>query len=126
MILFYATERNRVVKTLEAQLADYKMVRCRSLDTMVKRLRKPRHGLEVALIIVNNIEEMIRISEIQNLVRDMRIVIVLPRHDEQMVAWGHKLGPRFIAYADNGYEQAGAVLKKMLDKPRSQQVAAGR
>ncbi len=126
MILLFASQRNRVVETLESQLADHKIVRCRSVASMAQRLSKPRHGVEVVLIIVHNSEEMAGISEIKELVRDMRIVMVLPHHDEHMVAWGHQLGPRFIAYADNGYERIGAVLQKMLQVPLRRNAAFGR
>ena len=118
MILFYATEENRVVETLERLTAELKVVRCRSLATMVKCLRRPSHGLQVALVIVSSRPEMAQISEIQNLLRDLRLVVVVPRRDEEIVAWAHKLGPRFIAFADNGYEQVGAVLQKMIRSAR--------
>ena len=121
MILFYATENNHVVETLERQLADFKVVRCRSIDTMGKRLRTPRHGLEVALLVVSaRDDEMAQLSTIRNLFRDLRLVMVLPRRDDEVVAWAHKLGPRFIAYADNGYDQVGAVLEKLMQANRRQ------
>ena len=114
MILFYAAENNRVVQTLETQIAGYKVVRCRTLDTMVRRLRTPRHGMQVALLVVSGKDEMERFSSLRNLFRDMRLVVVLPYRDEETVTWAHTMGPRFIAYADNGFDQVGAVLDKMM------------
>jgi hypothetical protein len=114
VILLYAAENNRVVETLERKLAPYKVARCVSFSTVEKRLRKPGHGMQVALMIVRNGEEMDLIHAIHNLVRDVKLILVLPTHDKTMVARAHKLGPRFIAYADNGYDQVGAVLEKML------------
>ena len=114
MILFYAAEDNPVVQTLEQQLASHRVVRCVSFNTVEKRLRKPRHGMKVALMIVRNSEEMDRIDAVHNLVRDLKLILVLPGHDSAMVARAHKLGPRFIAYADNGYDQVGAVLEKIM------------
>jgi hypothetical protein len=114
VILLYAVENNRVVETLEHQLAPYKVARCVSLSTVEKRLRKPGHGMQVALMIVRNGDEMDQVNAIYNLVRDVKLILVLPTHDKVMVAQAHKLGPRFIAYADNGYDQVGAVLEKMM------------
>lgn len=114
MILFYAAENNHVVETLERQLAPYKVARCISFSTAEKRLRKPGHGMQIALMIVRNSEEMDRINAMRNLVRDVKLILVLPAHDSDMVARAHKLGPRFIAYADNGYDQVGIVLEKMM------------
>ena len=55
--------------------------------------------------------------------RDLRLVLVLPGRDPKMVVMAHKLAPRFIAYADNGYEQIGAVLEKMIDASRKKCIA---
>ena len=114
MILFYAAANDRVVQTLEQQLEPFRVIRCVSFSSVEKRLRKPGHGLQVALMIVRNSEEMARIYDLDSLVRDVKLVLVLPSHDSAMVASAHKLGPRFIAYMDNGYDQVGAVLEKML------------
>lgn len=124
MILFYAAQTNRVVEMLEQQLARYKVARCRTFDTMKKRLRKPRHGLEIALVVVENIQEIASMEEIQGLVRDLRLVLVLPERNPHMVSQAHKLTPRFIAYADLGPEQIVAVLNKMAEPMRRQQVVS--
>ena len=120
MILFYAVQNNRVVERLEQQLAEYSVVRCRSFSTMEKRLRKPRHGLEIALVVVDDLEEITRIEELQGLLRDLRLVLVLPDRGSKMVSHAHKLTPRFIAYADHGCDQIGAVVKKMMDAAQHQ------
>ena len=114
MILFYAAANDHVVQILEQQLAPYKATRCVSFGCVERCLRKPGHGLQVALMIVGNNEEMARIHTLDNLVRDVKLILVLPSHDSAMVASAHKLGPRFIAYMDNGYDQVGVVLEKML------------
>ena len=114
MILFYAAANDRVVQTLEQQLEPYKVTRCVSFSSVERCLRKPGHGLQVALMIVGDNAEMARLHTLDSLVRDVKLILVLPSHDSAMVASAHKLGPRFIAYMDNGYDQVGAVLEKML------------
>ena len=116
MILFYAHHKDRVVETLEEMLANYKFESFRSVSLIAKRLCKPCHGLIIALLIVHDSEELIQIAEIQNLIRDLRLVLVLPGRDPEMICLAHKLGPRFIAYADNGFEQAAAVVRKMANQ----------
>jgi len=113
VILFFAAQNNRVVEALEHQLSDFKVARCRSFNTLEKRLRKPRHGLAIALMVVDDFSELTRIEEIQSLMRDLRLLLVLPSRDARMVSHAHRLAPRFIAYADHGCDQIGAVIKKM-------------
>lgn len=124
MILFYAAQTNRIVETIEQQLAGYKVARCRTFKTMKKRLRKPRHGLEIALVVVENVQEIASMAEIQGLVRDLRLVLVLPERHPHLVSQAHKLAPRFIAYADLGAEQLVAVLNKMTEPMRRQQIVS--
>jgi len=114
VILFYAAENNRVVGTLEQQLIPYRVHRCFSFSTVEKRLRRPGHGFFVAVMIVRDNEEMDQINAIGNLIRDVKLILILPVHDRAMVSKAHKLGPRFIAYADNGYDKVGAVMEKMM------------
>lgn len=118
VILFYAAQNNLVVENLERQLSSYRVTRCRSFEILEKRLRCPRHKLEIVLVVVGDELEMYRIEDIQELTRDLRLVLVLPGRDSKMVAHAHNLAPRFIAYADHGFEQIGAVLKKMLSGPK--------
>jgi hypothetical protein len=113
VILFYAAQNNHVVDTLERQLAGYKVVRCRAFNTMERRLRKPSHGLKIVLAVVENFKDLGGVEEMQGLMHDLRLILVLPDRDAKMVSQAHKMTPRFIAYADHGPEQVGAVMKKM-------------
>ena len=118
MILFYSAHNNRAAEIVEQQLAEFKTVRCRSFETMDRRLRKPRHGLEVVLVMAVHLQEMVFVEEIQGLLRDLRLVLILPDRDAKMVAQAHKLSPRFIAYADQSLDQIGAVMKRMMGTKR--------
>ena len=122
MILFYAAENSRVVETLKSLLTGFRIKRCRSVSTLANCLRKPCHGLEIGLLVVGSPEEMVQIGKHQALFRDLRLVLVLPSRDPKLVDQAHKLTPRFIAYADNGYEQIGAVLDKIASALRKKRV----
>lgn len=129
MILFYAASTNRVVETLEHIVAEQTpacpWVRCRTLAVLEQRLRRPCHDVQIVLISVGDPIEMRRLYAMRPLLLDLRLVMVLPRRDPDLIAWAHKLGPRFIAYADNGCEQVGAVLRKMLGTQAPATTAAG-
>lgn len=118
MILFYAAENTPVVEALEqivaSELPAHPLIRCRTLSFMEQRLRCPRNGIDVILISISDAIEMRLLSAMRLLLIDLRLVMVLPWRDEDIIAWAHKLGPRFIAFADNGYEQVGPVLNKMI------------
>lgn len=122
MLLFYAAQRSRAVEVLEGivskMLPVHQVMYCSVIDAVEKRLRRPRQDLEILLISVQDAIEMARLTHMRALLLDMRLILVLPKRDEAMVAWAHKLGPRFIAYADIGVEQVAPVLGKMLSNLR--------
>ncbi len=124
MILFYAAQNNPSAEKVEQQFAEYKTVRCSSFETMDRRLRRPRHGLEVVLVLAKDREEIYRLEEIHGLLRDLRLVLVLPDRDTDMVSRAHKLSPRFIAYADQSLGHIGAVISRMMGAARSRLVKA--
>ena len=119
MILLYAAEKNRVVESLEQvvteTLTGHPLVQCRSLSVLEQRLRRPCHDVDVLLISVGDAIEMRQLIAMRALLLDTRLVLVLPEPDPDIIVWAHKLSPRFIAYADTGCEQVGAVLDKMLN-----------
>jgi hypothetical protein len=106
------------MNSLEQLVIDYTRGRpavyCHSLTALEMRMRRPHHHIEIVLIYVSDPAEMVKLTKMRSLLMDSRLILVLPTHDVDMVAWAHKLGPRFIAYADIGLEQAGSVLEKML------------
>jgi hypothetical protein len=128
MILFYSAEKNRAVETMEQLLAEqlpsHPLIHCGSLSVLEQRLRRPRNDIEVVLISINDAIEIHQLNAMRALLLDLRLVMMLPRRDSDIVAWAHKLVPRFIAYADNGFEQVAAVLEKMLGKGRILQFPA--
>ena len=123
MILFYAAENNRVVETLQQIVAEHlpsrHLIQCRSLQILEQRLRRPRHDIEIVLTLVSDAIEMRQLNAMRPLLLDLRLVMVLPGRDPDIITWAHKMGPRFITYADNGYEQVGPVLEKMLGPGRT-------
>lgn len=124
MILFYAAQNSRVVESLKALLTGFRVKKCSSTMALEKCLRKPCHGMKIGLLVVGSLAEMLQIVELQNLVRDLRLVLVLPERDPKMVVLAHKLAPRFIAYADNGYDQIGAVLGRMVKAVRRKETGS--
>ena len=127
MLLFYAAHKNHAVDALEQVLAirlpPHNMLYCNSLDMLEKRLRRPRHNLSLVLLSIGDAIEMARLTELRPLLLDLRLLLVLPKRDDDTVAWAHQLAPRFIAYADNGIGSITAVLDKNDRQQQSQCVA---
>jgi hypothetical protein len=121
MILFYAANGHQMKDSIPRLMVEHQfnqpVMPFDSLEALEVRLRRPHLDVDIILICVGDAIEMVKLTQMRSLLIDKRIVMVLPRREPDMVAWAHKLGPRFIAYADTSENQVAGVLGKMLNKP---------
>ena len=86
----------------------------RTKEELSNRLRLPRKDITVAVLITTNKKEFRGILSLRELLRDLRIVLLLPNREKDTIAEGHSLKPRFLGYADSDLMFLAPVLKKML------------
>ena len=86
----------------------------RSIETLSNRLRQCAHDLSIAVLHAARREDLANILSIRDLLRDVRIILILPDREASTVAKGHMLRPRFLSYADGGLTDVFSVLKKCL------------
>jgi hypothetical protein len=87
-----------------------------------ERLRKPALNFPIVILLAMNREDLENIVAIQNLLFDSRIVLILPDREEDTMALGHTLRPRFVSYRDSSFRDVGAVLNKMINRPETVKV----
>lgn len=88
----------------------------RSIEEISKRLRRPVFHVKAAVLLAADREDLRAITSLGDLLllRDMRIILVLPDHDPETIAKGHLLRPRFMAWLDDDFTALGMILKKIL------------
>ncbi len=102
--------RHVTVRTPPEQL-----VVCESLAQLVVTL--PRHGIQNVLLVLlaEGQECLLALHSQLDLLRQYRLILVLPDEDQVTVSMGHKFHPRFLTTLDQEPEHLGAVLTKMLE-----------
>lgn len=88
-----------------------------TISDLSKRLHKPGLNFPIIVLMVVNREDLENIVAIQNLLFDSRIILILPDKEDDTMALGHTLRPRFVSYRDNFFSEVGAVLDKMINRP---------
>ncbi|MEW5724981.1 MAG: hypothetical protein AB1896_17855 [Thermodesulfobacteriota bacterium] len=84
------------------------------LEALARRLRRPGAD-EVAVVLLAGTREALEaLLSMEEFLRDRKIILVLPDHDKETVALGHRLGPRFLTYLDSDLSDVGAVLTRMI------------
>jgi hypothetical protein len=87
----------------------------RSLNDLSKQLL-PRalQSLPVVIVLAPTRADLQGLLEVQELFENTRLILVLSDADEETVALGHRMRPRFIGYLANGFTEIAAVVRKML------------
>ena len=118
-ILAFASKHNPMAKFLD-QLSthngsDQTIERCFFLSELETRVIQPHPDINLVIVCINDAREIIGLTKMRERLLDIKLVIVLPFRDDDMISWAYKLGPRFIAYADDDTHFLESALRKMLD-----------
>ena len=95
-------------------ISHYEVEVYRNLQSLSHRLRQRADDLLIAVLHAARREDLSDILSIRDLLRDIRIILVLPDRDESTIAKGHTLRPRFLSYSDSDFTDIFSVLKKCL------------
>jgi hypothetical protein len=93
-----------------------------TISSLSERLHRPALNFPIVILLAMNREDLENIVAIQNLLYDSRIVLILPDREEDTMALGHILRPRFVSYRDSSFKDVGAVLNKMINRPETVKV----
>jgi hypothetical protein len=89
---------------------------CRGLRDFSRTLHSRLwEGCGIAVILATNQQELEEFVFLHELLDGLPIILVLPDRGRDTITKGHALYPRFLSYADAGFEDVAAVLKKMLE-----------
>jgi len=103
----------RLQRVIEAQVPEEKREVYRNIDLLTRRLRQPAYNLDIAVLVASCEEDLQEILSIGKLLRNVRIILILPDRKDSTVTKGHALRPRYLSYVDSNFEDISIVLEKM-------------
>lgn len=86
----------------------------RTVETLSFRLRRPGYRPAIAVFLASSRKDLADILSIHDLLCDIRTILILPDREDDTVALGHALYPRFLSYIDSDFKDVAAVLEKMV------------
>lgn len=117
-VLYYRPSENiaaeRLQFIIESELPDQHLEIFYSIEGLSDRLSQSARGNCAAIILAENIPDLIKLFALRNLLMDIRIILILPDRSEEAVSMGYKLHPRFLSYTDEEFEEVAVVLKKII------------
>jgi hypothetical protein len=117
-IVLYSKEMNGVSenlqKTMETLVPKTWIEPYHTVEGLSERLSQPTHNALIAVVLPKNREDLRDVASMQHLLYDVRSIVILPDKDEETMALGHGLRPRFVSYRDGDFKDVAAVLSKMV------------
>lgn len=121
-VLFYASKNddtvNHLRKMIESILKERKLDNnlktYQAIESLSRTLQIPEDEPAIAVLIAHYRHELFKICSIRYLLRDLRLILILPDEQDETISIGHLLRPRFLTYIDSNLEAVVDVLTKML------------
>jgi len=85
-----------------------------TIEMLSERLKYPGKNGLVTVLLAGNEDELEEALTINGILRDSRLILIIPNSSREIVAKGHLLGPRYLSYADGDFRDVAAVLAKMV------------
>jgi hypothetical protein len=85
------------------------------ISALTAYLRQPLGLPSICLLAPADGRELNQLNSMRHLLRDMRIILVLPDSQPQTISEAHYLRPRYIAYADGNLDDVKAVVDRMFE-----------
>ena len=96
-----------------------------NMTSLVAHLRRPLGTSSICILVPADNPELSRLVAIRHLLRDMRIVLILPDGNAETVSEGHFLRPRYVTYADDPVSDITQVVRKMIGRVQRPGMAPG-
>ena len=119
------TNTDKLQRIIDPLVSERQVENYSSIKDITKRLQRPMKEEVVGVFMPSNEKDLSDLLSINHLVRDIRIILVLPNRDEKTISIGHSLRPRFLTYADGDLSDVAAVMSKMMCNSREEQSVRG-
>ena len=93
------------------------------IASLAEYLRRPMGTAVICILFPANNLELRRLNNIRHLLRDMRLILILPDGKPETISDGHALRPRYVSYADCPLADVAAVVDKMIGQTLDRNMA---
>jgi hypothetical protein len=85
-----------------------------TIEMLSERLKYPGKSEQVTILLAGTEDDLEAALGINGILRETRLILIVPNSSREVVAKGHLLGPRYLSYADGDFRDVAAVLAKMV------------
>lgn len=118
MVIFYSASFGksceRLLRSIEKVVSEEHVKIYWTIEALARRLQQPRNGMNVAIFHISGMDDLQRLISLQDLLWDMKIILILPNSDPDTIAKGHILRPRFLIDYESDFQDVSAVLSRII------------
>jgi hypothetical protein len=85
----------------------------RTIDDLTRRLCCPEGRPQIGVILAPSPEDLMEVLSIQDLLHNLRTLLILPDNEYDTVTQGHTLRPRFLTDTEGNFGDLAEVLRKI-------------
>lgn len=85
------------------------------ISELSERLHQPMLDVSAAVLCAYSRSELMELIYLGDILGELRVILVLPDSDPEVLEKAYALRPRFIAAAESDFKYLGGILKKMTD-----------
>lgn len=118
-LIYFAPPFNAAARSLYEQLGMLAGVQTNdyigSINALIKHLRSPMGMSTIGILWPTSQEELRKLSIMRYLLRDLRVILILPDRQSRTISDAHLLRPRFVSFADGDLTEVVAVAEKIIN-----------
>lgn len=116
-VLFHIAGSKKMQRLFEEQVVSViprnRRIVCDSIRELSDAIRRSAVGQCLCVLLTGDRSDLLDLFSIQDLLRESRLILILPDNSETSAEMGHRLYPRFSDSVDSGFANTAAVLSKM-------------
>jgi len=85
----------------------------KNFETLRARLCQPRKPDCIAVVCLKNKKEIQQVTDMQEIFNGTKLILVLPKRDQESIKAAYKIFPRFLAFADDNFSDIASIVEKM-------------
>ena len=118
MVVIYSTSNSgpgeRLRQAIETVVPKENTEVYRNMASFSKRLHGPHGGVDVAILLAARTRNLLDLLSLQDLLWDLKIILILPDSNPNTITKGHTLRPRFVSDCNSDFQEVAAVLQRMI------------
>jgi len=118
-VILYLPHREKsgdhLLRIIRKAIPDHAIEIFSSVGDLSERLHRPRLDVSVAVLYAASRAELMEMIYLGDLLGELRVVLILPDGEPDILEKAYDLRPRFVAAAESDFKHLGSILQKMTN-----------